>query len=160
MRLIFRLAALLPAILCGPALTAPLPAADLMVRADFANDGGAASHWSFSDSRLRCQFSAGCRKVIDTIRVPLGFYACRIELRNWQWLRTEGQAHVIVGVARGRGGFDVYADPYDAQGPMRLEAQLTLRPKGSAALDCMRAGPAFNCQRYGCLSAQPGGASW
>ncbi len=159
MRSIFWLAALLPA-LSGAALAATRGGADLVVSASFANDGGVASSWSFSDRRLHCQNSAGCHKVIDTIRIPRGYYACRVELQKWQWLRAEGQAHVIVNVSRGRGGFDVYADPYDAQGPMRLEAVLTLRPRGAAASDCMKAGPAFDCQRYGCLQAQPGGTSW
>ena len=160
MRLIFCFAASLSVMLSGSALAAKLPAEDLTVMADFANDGGAASSWSFSDPRLHCQNSAGCRKVIDTIRLPRGYYACRVVLRNWPWLRAEGQARVIVNVARDRGGFEIYDDPYDVQGPMRLEALLTLRPKGSAATGCMKAGPAFDCQRYGCMSAQPGGTTW
>jgi hypothetical protein len=158
MRSIFWLAAPLAAQMLSVAAMAA--GADLLVTADFANDGGVASSWSFSDPRLHCQNSAGCRKVIDTIRLPRGYYACRVELQKWPWLRAEGQAHVIVNVARDRGGFEVYADPYDAQGPMRLEAVLTLRPKGSSSFDCMKAGPAFDCQRYGCLAAQPGGTTW
>ena len=104
--------------------------------------------------------SRECRKVIDTIRIPRGYYACRAELRQWPWLRAESQARVILNVARGRGGFDVYADPYDAHGPMRLEARLTLRPRGAGLAGCMKAAPVFDCPQYGCMPAQPGGTAW
>jgi hypothetical protein len=158
MRLIFCLAAILPLqILSGAARG---DAMDRVVTASFANDGGAESSWAFSDPRLRCKNSRGCHKVIDTIRVPRGLYACSATLEKWPRLRAESQARVILNVARGRGGFDVYADPYDAHGPMRLQATLILRRKGTGASGCMKAAPAFDCPQYGCMQAQPGGTAW
>ena len=133
---------------------------DQTVWADFVNDGDPSQTWTFSDSRLHCAQSSSCRKVIDTIRIPRGYYACRASANAGDIAWINSPMRIIVNVARGRGGFDYYADPYRATAPIALHVELTLRPRGTSAAGCMKTSPTFDCQSYACRAAQPGGLEW